>query len=105
MKQLRKFYIYSRSSLYFLIFLAVSMLIAVIQLLIEDNFFENLFADSCFWTHHFRIIPLISCLRKLSVIVYKFFDVVSLCCVNIIWPIQENTLFKNFGKEIVSLIL
>ena len=21
------------------------------------------------------------------------------------WPIQENTLFKNFGKEIVSLIL
>ena len=44
MKQLRKFYIYSRSSLYFLIFLAVSMLIAVIQLLIEDNFFENLTA-------------------------------------------------------------
>lgn len=42
MKQSRKFYIYSRSSLYFLIFLAVSMLIAVIQLLIEDNFFENL---------------------------------------------------------------
>lgn len=42
MKQPRKFYIYSRSSLYFLIFLAMSMLIAVIQLLIEDNFFENL---------------------------------------------------------------
>ena len=41
MKQPRKFYIYSRSSLYFLIFLAMSMLIAVIQLLI-DNFFENL---------------------------------------------------------------
>ena len=44
MKQPRKFYIYSRSSLYFLIFLAVSMLISVIQLLIEDNFFENLTA-------------------------------------------------------------
>lgn len=42
MKQPRKFYIYSRSSLYFLIFMAMSMLIAVIQLLIEDNFFENL---------------------------------------------------------------
>lgn len=42
MKQPRKFYIYSRSSLYFLIFLAVTMLIAIIQLLIEDNFFENL---------------------------------------------------------------
>lgn len=42
MKQARKFYIYSRSSLYFLIFLAVSMLIAVIQLLLEDNFVENL---------------------------------------------------------------
>ena len=42
MKQSRKFYIYSRSSLYFLIFLAVSMHIAVIQLLLEDNFFENL---------------------------------------------------------------
>lgn len=42
MKQPRKFYIYSRSSLYFLIFLAVSMLIVVIQLLLEDNFFENL---------------------------------------------------------------
>ena len=50
MKQPRKFYIYSRSSLYFLIFLAVSMLIAVIQLLIEDNFFENLIAllAACF---------------------------------------------------------
>ena len=50
MKQPRKFYIYSRSSLYFLIFLAVSMLIAVIQLLIEDNFFENLTAllAACF---------------------------------------------------------
>ena len=50
MKQLRKFYIYSRSSLYFLIFLAVSMLIAVIQLMIEDNFFENLTAllAACF---------------------------------------------------------
>ena len=44
MKQPRKFYIYSRSSLYFLIFLAVSMLIAVIQLLLEDDFFENLTA-------------------------------------------------------------
>lgn len=42
MKQPRKFYIYSRSSLYFLIFLAVSMLIAVIQLLLEDTFFEKL---------------------------------------------------------------
>ncbi|WP_368385647.1 hypothetical protein [Streptococcus parasanguinis] len=42
MKQPRKFYIYSRSSMYFLIFLAVSMLIAVIQLLLEDNFFEKL---------------------------------------------------------------
>lgn len=42
MKQPRKFYIYSRSSLYFLIFLAVTTLIAIIQLLIEDNFFENL---------------------------------------------------------------
>lgn len=42
MKQARKFYIYSRSSLYFLIFLAVTMLIAIIQLLIGDNFFENL---------------------------------------------------------------
>lgn len=42
MKQPRKFYIYSRSSLYFLIFLAVSMLIAVLQVLLEDNFFENL---------------------------------------------------------------
>lgn len=42
MKQPRKFYIYSRSSLYFLIFLAVSILIAVIQSLLEDNFFENL---------------------------------------------------------------
>ena len=50
MKQPRKFYIYSRSSLYFLIFLAVSMLIAVIQLLIEDNFFEDLIAllAACF---------------------------------------------------------
>ena len=44
MKQPRKFYIYSRSSLYFLIFLAVSMLIAVIQSLLEDDFFENLTA-------------------------------------------------------------
>ena len=70
----------------------------------EVEWIENLFADSCFWTHHLRIIHLISYLRKLSVIVYKFFDVVSLCCVNIIWPIQENTLFKNFGKEIFSLI-
>lgn len=42
MKQPRKFYIYSRSSLYFLIFLVVSMFIAIIHLLIEDNFFENL---------------------------------------------------------------
>ena len=42
MKQPRKFYIYSRSSLYFLIFLAVTTLIAIIQLLLEDNFFENL---------------------------------------------------------------
>lgn len=42
MKQPRKFYIYSRSSLYFLVFLAVTTLIAIIQLLIEDNFFENL---------------------------------------------------------------
>ena len=42
MKKPRKFYIYSRSSLYFLIFLAVSILIAVIQSLLEDNFFENL---------------------------------------------------------------
>ena len=42
MKQPRKFYIYSRSSLYFLIFLVVSMFIAIIQLLIEENFFENL---------------------------------------------------------------
>ena len=42
MKQPRKFYIYSRSSLYCLIFLAVMMLIAIIQLLLEDNFFENL---------------------------------------------------------------
>ena len=30
---------------------------------------------------------------------------VSLCCISIIWPIPEDTLFKNFGKEIVSLIL
>ena len=44
MKQPRKFYIYSRSSLYFLIFLVVSMLITIIQLLIEDDFFENLTA-------------------------------------------------------------
>lgn len=42
MKQPRKFYIYSRSSLYFLIFLAAMTLIAIIQLLLEDNFFENL---------------------------------------------------------------
>ena len=42
MKQPRKFYIYSRSSLYFLIFFAVSMLITVLQVLFEDNFFENL---------------------------------------------------------------
>ena len=42
MKQPRKFYIYSRSSLYFLILLVVSMFIAIIQLLIEENFFENL---------------------------------------------------------------
>lgn len=42
MKQARKFYIYSKSSLYFLIFLAVTMLIAIIQLLLEDNFVENL---------------------------------------------------------------
>ena len=42
MKQPRKFYIYSRSSLYFLIFLVVSMFIAIIKLLIEDDFFENL---------------------------------------------------------------
>ena len=50
MKQLRKFYIYSRSSLYFLIFLVVSMLIAIIQLLVEDDFFENLTAllAACF---------------------------------------------------------
>ena len=42
MKQARKFYIYSRSSLYFLIFLVVMTLIAIIQLLLEDNFVENL---------------------------------------------------------------
>lgn len=42
MKQPRKFYIYSRSSLYFLIFLVAMTLIAIIQLLLEDNFFENL---------------------------------------------------------------
>lgn len=42
MKQPRKFYIYSRSSLYFLIFFAVSMLITVLQVLFEDNSFENL---------------------------------------------------------------
>ena len=42
MKQARKFYIYSRSSLYFLIFLVVMTLIAIIQSLLEDNFVENL---------------------------------------------------------------
>ena len=42
MKQARKFYIYSRSSLSFLIFLAVTTIIAIIQLLLEDNFVENL---------------------------------------------------------------
>ncbi len=42
MKQTRKFYIYSRSSLSFLIFLAVTSIIAIIQLLLEDNFVENL---------------------------------------------------------------
>ena len=42
MKQARKFYIYSRSSLSFLIFLVAMTLIAIIQLLLEDNFVENL---------------------------------------------------------------
>lgn len=42
MKQPRKFYIYSRSSLYILIFLVATTLIAIIQLLLEDNFYENL---------------------------------------------------------------
>ena len=42
MKQPRKFYIYSRSSFVLFDLLAVMMLIAIIQLLLEDNFFENL---------------------------------------------------------------
>ena len=79
MKQPRKFYIYSRSSLYFLIFLVVSMLIAIIQLLIEDNFFENpnsligcLFSSSDSWLDCFSSMGRIE-IRNSEIVVDRNF--------------------------------